>query len=78
MAWNIHVLCNLLCATYGIVMHGIVTLWNMHIMATHAIAMNGTHVSTNMQITFVIYQQLTYKNKSNSVHNCEATHVMHS
>ena len=41
-------------------------------LATHAIAMNGTHVGTNMQLTFVIYRQLTYKNMLNSVHNCES------
>ena len=38
----------------------------------HAIALNGTRVGTNVQLTFVIHQQLTYKNMSNSVHNCES------
>ena len=41
-------------------------------MATSAIAMHGTHVGTQVQLTFVIHQQLTYKNMSNSVHNCES------
>ena len=41
-------------------------------LATHAIAMNGTCLGTNVQLTFVIHQQLTYKNMSNSVHNCES------
>ena len=40
-------------------------------MTIHAIAMNGTRVDTNMQLTFVIHQQVTYKNMSNSVHNSE-------
>ena len=34
--------------------------------------MNGTHVGTNVQLTFVIHQQLTYKNMLNSVHNYES------
>ena len=63
MAWNIHVLCNLSCATRGIITPG---------TATHVIAMNGTCVGTNVQLTFDIHQQLTYKNMSNSVHNCES------
>ena len=37
----------------------------------HAIAMNGTCVGTNVQLTFVIHQQVTCKNMSNSVHNSE-------
>ena len=41
-------------------------------MATHAIATNGTYVGTNVQLTFVIHQQLTYKSMSNFVHNCES------
>ena len=41
-------------------------------LATYAIAMNGTRVGTNVQLTFVIHQQLTYKNILNSVHNCES------
>ena len=41
-------------------------------LGTNAIAMNGTHVGTNVQLIFVINQQLTYKNMSNSVHNCES------
>ena len=41
-------------------------------MTIHAIAMNGTRVGTNVQLTFVIHQQVTYKNMSNSdVHNSE-------
>ena len=38
----------------------------------HAIAMNGTRVGTNVELTFIIHQQLTYKNMSNSFHNCES------
>ena len=38
----------------------------------HVLALNGTCVGTNVQLTFVIHQQLTYKNMSNSVHNCES------
>ena len=41
-------------------------------LAMYAIAMNGTRVGTNVQLTFAIHQQLTYKNISNSVHNCES------
>ena len=41
-------------------------------MATRAKAMHETCVGTNMQLTFVIHQQLTYKNILNSVHNCES------
>ena len=40
-------------------------------VAKHVIAMNGTCVGTNVQLTFVIHQQVTYKNLSNSVHNSE-------
>ena len=65
VAWNIHILCDLSC--------GIITCeTGIRIVATHTIAMNGTHVGTNVQITFVIHQQLTYKNMLNSVHNCES------
>ena len=35
-------------------------------------AMHETRVGTNVQLTFVIHQQLTYKNMLNSVHNCES------
>ena len=45
MAWNIHVSCNLSCATWN--SH----VWSIRIVATHAIAMNGTRVGTNVQIT---------------------------
>ena len=38
----------------------------------HAIALKVTRVGTNVQLTFVIHQQLTYKNMSNSVYNCES------
>ena len=38
----------------------------------HAIALNGTRLGTNVPLIFVIHQQLTYKNMSNSVHNCES------
>ena len=38
--------------------------------------MNGTCVGTYVQLTFVIHQQLTYKNMSNSVHNCESCSCM--
>ena len=41
-------------------------------LAMHAIALNGTRVGTNVPLIFVIHQQLTYKNMSNSVHNCES------
>ena len=44
--------------------------------AQHTIALNGTRVGTNVQLTFVIHQQLTYKNMSNSVHNCESSSRM--
>ena len=40
-------------------------------MTIHAVAMNGTRVGTNVQLTFIIYQQVTYQNTSNSVHNSE-------
>ena len=40
-------------------------------LAKHAIAMNGTRVDTNVQLTFVIHQQVTHKSLSNSVHNSE-------
>ena len=40
--------------------------------ARHTIALNGTRVGTNVQLTFIIHQHLTYKNISNSVHNCES------
>ena len=59
MAWN---MC--MCLVKYIMCHE----WNVH-MATCAIAMHGTRVGTNVQLTFVIHQQLTYQN---SVHNCES------
>ena len=34
--------------------------------------MHETRVGTNVQLTFVIHQQLTHKNMLNSVHNCES------
>ena len=40
VAWNIHVSCNLSCATDGIAMHGTIE-WNTDGMAMHAIAMHG-------------------------------------
>ena len=40
-------------------------------VAKHTITMNGRHVGTNVQLTFVIHQQVTYKSLSNSVHNSE-------
>ena len=45
-------------------------------MAMHAIVMNGTHVGTNVQLTFIIHQQLAYKNMSNLVLNCESSSRM--
>ena len=42
------------------------------IVATHTKDMHETRVGTNVQLTFVIHQQLTYKNMLNSVHNCES------
>ena len=42
-----------------------------HMVATHVIAMNGTRVGTNVQLTFIIHQQVTYKNMLSSVHNGE-------
>ena len=45
-------------------------------MAIHVIAMNGTRVGTKLQLTFIIHQQLTYKNMLNSVHNCESRSCM--
>ena len=53
----------------GIIMRGI-----GH--ARHAIALNRTCVGINVQLTFVIHQQLTYKNMLNSVHNCESRSCM--
>ena len=56
----------------------------MHIVAMHTIAIHGTRVGTNVQLTFVIrvgtnvqltfaiHEQLTYKSMLNSVHNCES------
>ena len=63
VAWNIHVSCNSLCATRGMVTREI---------ATRAKAMYETRVGTNVQLTFVIDQGLTYKNMLNSVHKCES------
>ena len=40
--------------------------------ATRAKAMHETRLGTNVQLTFVIHQQLTYQNMLNSVHNCES------
>ena len=51
-------------------MRGIIMRLTGH--ARHVIALNGTRVGTNVQLTLVIHQQLTYKNISNSVHNCES------
>ena len=46
-------------------------------LATHTRAMNGTRAGTNVQLTFVIHQQLTYaQNMSNLVHNCESCSCM--
>ena len=42
----------------------------MHVQSI--VAMHGTRVGKKMQLTFIIQQQLTYKNLSNSVHNCES------
>ena len=58
MAWNIRVIYHVLCVTIP------------HV-TMYAIAMNGTCAGTNVQLTFVIHQQVTYKNMSNSVHNSE-------
>ena len=66
VAWNIHVSCNLSCAMRGIVSTRI------GIVAMRAKAMHETRVGTNMQLTFVIHEQLTNKNMLNSVHNCES------
>ena len=76
--------CNSSCATCGIVKRaivtcgiitrGIITCGTGH--AQHVIALNGTRVGTNMQLAFVIHQQLTYKKMSNSVHNCESCSCM--
>ena len=44
---------------------------NIPCMAKHTTAMNGTRIGTNVQLTFVIHQQVTYKSLSNSVHNSE-------
>ena len=44
----------------------------MHTLATRVKAMHETRVGTNVQLTFVIHQLLTYKNMLNSVHNCES------
>ena len=41
-----------------------------HIVATRD--SHGTRMVTNVQLTLVIYLQLTYKNVLNSVHNCES------
>ena len=65
MAWNIHVSCYLSCATCDYSTH------DYPHVTIHAIAMNGTRVGTNMQLTFVILQQVTYKNMSNLLHNSE-------
>ena len=42
MVWNIHVLCNLQCATHGIVIHGVAT----HITATQTTHL-GKYVCNN-------------------------------
>ena len=48
-------------------------MWNTHGMAMRAIVMHGTSVGTRVQLTCaIIHQQLSYKNMSNSVHNCES------
>ena len=39
----------------------------------HKIAMNGTCVGTNVQLTFVIHQQVTYKSLSTTA---KTTHAM--
>ena len=43
-----------------------------HAYSGHASNSHGTCVGTNVQITLVIHQQLTYRNMLNSVHNCES------
>ena len=73
VAWNIYVLCNLSCGTCGIDTCEIAThATRIYVVATRAKAMHETRVGTNVQLTFVIHQQLTYKNMLNSVHNCES------
>ena len=71
VVWNIHVSCNSSCATRGMVTREIATRAT-RIVATRAKAMHETRVGTNMQLTFVIHQRLTYKNMLNPVHKCES------
>ena len=46
VAWNIHVSCNSSCAICGIITRG---------TGHDTIAMNGTCVGTNMQLTFIVH-----------------------
>ena len=69
VAWNIHVSCNSSCATRGIVTREIVMCGNSHARDSHKW---NTYRHKRAQLTFIIHQQLTYKNMSNSVHNCES------
>ena len=77
MAWNIHVSCNLLCATHGTTICRIATYRKArHGIATYGIATHtqGSHVVTATQGTHV---QLTCINQLTkmcqiSVHNCES------
>ena len=69
MLWNIHVSCNSSCATCGVITRGIVTRGNGHAHDSHEWNM-CRHI--NIQLTFIIHQQLTFKNMSNSVHTCES------
>ena len=68
VAWNMHVLCNSSCATRGIITHETITRETDHARDSH----EWNTSRQNVQLTFVIHQQLTYKNMSNSVHNCES------
>ena len=74
MVWNIHISCNLSYAMRGIIMraivtHGIITLGTGH--ARDSLEWYTCRHKRAVNIHY-IHQQLTYKNVSNSVHNCES------
>ena len=69
VAWNIHVSCNLSCATHGIVTCGIITCGTGHARDSH-------EWNTCRHKCAINNQQLTSKNMSNLLHNCESCSCM--
>ena len=70
VAWIIQVPCNSSCATRGIVMHGIIMRGIVTCETGHARDSHEWNTRRHKRAINIHY--LTYKNMSNSVHNCES------